>query len=80
MTVRICINLEKRFGRRYRIAFEADGKTKNQWPREEGATASRRQAFPTRRAFTAGLIGVPGPVEKGDPFGAFTETCPVRRT
>jgi hypothetical protein len=30
-----CINLEERFGRRYRIAWEAGGKTKPLWPREE---------------------------------------------
>jgi len=30
-----CIDLQQRFGRRYRIGFEADGATKAQWPREE---------------------------------------------
>jgi len=30
-----CINLQERFGRRYRIGWEADGATKAQTPREE---------------------------------------------
>jgi hypothetical protein len=30
-----CVNLEERFGRRYRIGWEANGATKHQWPKEE---------------------------------------------
>lgn len=30
-----CINLAERFGRRYRVSWEADGATKPQWPRED---------------------------------------------
>jgi hypothetical protein len=30
-----CINLEERFGRRYRVSFEADGATRYQWPETE---------------------------------------------
>ena len=30
-----CVNLEERFGRRYRIGWEANGATKALWPKEE---------------------------------------------
>lgn len=30
-----CVNLEARFGRRYRIGWEGNGASKGQWPREE---------------------------------------------
>jgi len=30
-----CINLQERFGRRYRIGWEAGGKTRSQWPPED---------------------------------------------
>src|SRR5262249_48881601 len=30
-----CIDLQARFGRRFRVRVEADGATKSQWPREE---------------------------------------------
>lgn len=30
-----CINLAERFGRRYRIGWETEGKTKSEWPRED---------------------------------------------
>ena len=30
-----CINLEERFGKQYRICWEADGVTKAQWPKED---------------------------------------------
>jgi hypothetical protein len=35
MSVRTCINLAERFGRRYRVSFEAGGATKGQWARED---------------------------------------------
>jgi hypothetical protein len=35
MSVPTCINLEERFGRRYRVTFEAGGATKGQWARED---------------------------------------------
>jgi hypothetical protein len=30
-----CVNLQERFGQRYRVGWEADGSTRAQWPREE---------------------------------------------
>ena len=30
-----CIDLRERFGKRYRVRFEADGATKNQWPQSD---------------------------------------------
>jgi hypothetical protein len=32
-----CVNLGARFGRRYRIGWEANGATKSQWPKEDWA-------------------------------------------
>ncbi len=31
----MCVNLQERFGGRYRIGWEANGATKNQWPKED---------------------------------------------
>lgn len=30
-----CVNLQERFGRRYRVRWEADGRTKTKWRKEE---------------------------------------------
>lgn len=30
-----CVNLQERFGRRYRVSWEADGATKGLWPKDE---------------------------------------------
>jgi hypothetical protein len=35
MSEPICIDLQARFGKRYRIGWEADGAAKPQWPRDE---------------------------------------------